>query len=40
MSILSGFERVKKYVKTSDGYKLLSHWTSSDTVEMSLAEFN
>ena len=35
MSILSGFERVKKYVKTSDGHKLLSHWTSSDTVEMS-----
>lgn len=34
MSILSGFERVKKYVKTSDGHKLLSHWTSSDTVEM------
>ncbi len=35
MSILSGFEKIKRYNKKSNGYKLLSHWTSSDTVEMS-----
>lgn len=34
MSILSGFSRFKRYRKTSDGYKLSSEWTSSDTVEM------
>lgn len=34
MGILSGFQKIKKYVKTSAGYQLLSHWTSADTVEM------
>ena len=34
MSILSGFEKIKRYNKKSNGYQLLSHWTSSDTVEM------
>lgn len=34
MSILSGFFKTKKYRKTSDGYKLQSLWTSSQTVEM------
>ena len=34
MSIISGFEKVKNYVKTSEGYKLLSRWTSSDTVDV------
>lgn len=33
MSILSGFFKQKKYIKTSTGYKLRSLWTSSDTVE-------
>ena len=35
MSILSGFKKIKRYNKESNGYKLLSHWTSSDTVEVS-----
>ena len=34
MSILSGISKIKKYIKTSSGYKLLSQWTSSNTVEM------
>lgn len=34
MSILSGFEKVKRYIKTTDGYKKLSQWTSSQTVEL------
>ena len=34
MSLLSGFKKAKKYVKQSDGYALLSQWTSSNTVEM------
>ena len=34
MSILSGFKKVKRYVKLADGYKLLSPWTSSQSVEM------
>lgn len=34
MSILSGFKKIKRYVKTSSGYQLLSQWTSSQTVEM------
>ena len=34
MSILSGFNKVKNYVKTTEGYKLLSRWTSSDTVDV------
>lgn len=34
MSILSGFFKTKKFRKTSDGYKLESLWTSSQTVEM------
>lgn len=34
MSIISGFQKVKKYIKTAGGYQLLSHWTSANTVEM------
>lgn len=34
MSIISGYQKIKKMIKTTDGYQLLSHWTSSDTVEM------
>lgn len=34
MSIQSGFQKIKKYVKSSAGYQLLSHWTSAETVEM------
>lgn len=33
MSILSGYKKVKDRVLTSNGYKLLSRWTSSNTVE-------
>lgn len=35
MSILDGFKRKKKYLKTPDGYKLESYWTSSESVEFS-----
>ena len=34
MSILSEFKKIKRYVKESSGYKLISQWTSSQTVEM------
>jgi hypothetical protein len=34
MGILSGFKKVKRYIKTTDGYALLSQWTSANTVEM------
>lgn len=34
MSIASGFTKVKNYILTSSGYKLLSRWTSSQTVHM------
>lgn len=34
MSILSGYNKYKRYIKTTDGYKLVSQWTSSNTVEM------
>ena len=34
MSILSGFKKVRRRIKLPDGYKLLSFWTSSQTVEM------
>lgn len=34
MSILSGYKRFKKYLRTADGYKLCSEWTKSDSVEM------
>lgn len=34
MSIISGFNKVKNYIKTTEGYKLLSRWTSSDTVDV------
>ena len=33
MSILSGYGKFKRYVLTDSGYKLCSHWTSSNTVE-------
>ncbi len=34
MSIISGYQKIKKMIKTAGGYQLLSHWTSSNTVEM------
>lgn len=34
MSIISGYQKIKKMIKTASGYQLLSHWTSSNTVEM------
>lgn len=34
MSIISGYQKIKKMMKTASGYQLLSHWTSSNTVEM------
>lgn len=34
MSIISGYQQIKKMIKTASGYQLLSHWTSSNTVEM------
>lgn len=34
MSILSGFKKIKRYIKTEAGYAKLSQWTSSQTVEM------
>lgn len=34
MSILSGFKKVRRRIRLPDGYKLLSFWTSSQTVEM------
>lgn len=33
MSILSGYMKVKDRILTSNGYKLISRWTSSNTVE-------
>ena len=34
MSVLSGYKRFKKYLRTGGGYKLCSEWTKSDSVEM------
>ncbi len=34
MSILSGYKRCKKYLRTGEGYKLCSEWTNADSVEM------
>lgn len=34
MGILSELKKIKRYEKESSGYKLLSQWTSSQTVEM------
>lgn len=34
MAILSGVKKVRRYIKESNGYRLLSQWTSSQTVEM------
>lgn len=34
MSILSGFKRYKDYLKTDNGYQLMSRWTKSDAVVM------
>lgn len=34
MSILSGYKKAKKYLKTTSGYSLISQWVSSQTVEM------
>lgn len=35
MAILTGYQKVKKYVKEAGGYKLLAQWTASDAVELS-----
>lgn len=34
MNILSGFKKVRRRIRLPEGYKLLSFWTSSQTVEM------
>ena len=34
MSILPGFKKVRRRIRLPDGYKLLSFWTSSQSVEM------
>lgn len=34
MSIVKGFQKIKRYRKTDSGYRLQSQWTSSKTVEM------
>lgn len=34
MSILSGYKRFKKYLRTGEDYKLCSEWTKADSVEM------
>ena len=34
MSMLSGFKKVRRRIRLPDGYKLLSFWTSSQSVEM------
>lgn len=34
MSILSGFKKFKDYIKTNNGYQLMSRWTKSDAVIM------
>lgn len=34
MDILTGYKKIKRYVKESAGYKLISQWTSSQTVAM------
>ena len=34
MNILSGFKKVRRRIRLPDGYKLLSFWTSSQSVEM------
>lgn len=34
MSIIPGFKNFKEYIKETDGYRLISRWTSSHTVVM------
>ena len=34
MSMLAGFKKVRRRIRLPDGYKLLSFWTSSQSVEM------
>lgn len=34
MSVLSGYQKVNRYIKQSSGYKKLSQWTSSNSVQM------
>ena len=33
MGLLNGLKKVKRYIKLSDGYKLLSIWTSRQSGE-------
>ena len=33
MSILSGYKKFKKYIKTSSGFQLQSLWSNANTVE-------
>lgn len=34
MAILTGYQKVKKYVKESTGFRLMSNWTNANTVEL------
>lgn len=34
MSIVSGYNKYKRYILTNSGYKLVSQWTNANTVEM------
>ena len=33
MSIVSGYKKFKKYILTSSGFQLVSHWTKANTLE-------
>ena len=33
MSIVSGYKKCKKYILTSSGFQLVSHWTKANTLE-------
>ena len=33
MSIASGYKKFKKYILTSSGFQLVSHWTKANTLE-------
>lgn len=33
MAIVSGYQKMKDYIKQSSGYKLLSRWANANTVE-------
>ena len=33
MSIVSGYKKFKKYILTSSGFQLVSHWTNANTLQ-------